>query len=113
MLIKAVLLIPILMFPLGAGRDSMSKPPGRTPSVEVLGDLYVAPRLQLHLSEGKVSPKDILYCTPLKEKITFGDHTDSFVTLNCQNGVKLVLDDVLFDLSPKIALRIANVYAQK
>lgn len=112
MLEKAFLLIPILMFPLGVGRDATSKPPGKTPNVEVLGELYVAPRLQLHLSEGTVAAKDILYCTPIKEKIAFGDHTDSFVVLNCENNVKLVLDDVLFDLTPKIALKILTVHRQ-
>lgn len=112
MLEKAVLLLPILLLPLGVGRDSMSKPPGKVPSVEVLGDLYVAPRLQLHLDSGQLKPKDIIYCTPLKEKITFGDHTDSFVVFRCENGVKLVLDDVLFDLSPKIALKITDVHVR-
>ena len=107
-LFKFWMLLPIVMMPLGTGRTPDEK---SSPRREALAEIYVAPRLQLHVEKGEIVAKDILYCTPNRRKISFGDHTDSFVVFNCENGAELVLDDVLFDLSPKIAIKVVEVHS--
>src|SRR5882757_8905942 len=80
--------------------------------VEVVASLYIAPQLQFQLKAGTLIPHDVLTCESVREHSQFADHNDSFIFLDCNGGVRLALDNVIFPQG-KIVVKIESVKGRK
>jgi len=79
-----------------------------TKPAEVVTSLYVAPQLQFKLVSGKLLPKDVLTCDVSKEHLTFAEHADSYIRLDCNDEVVLKLDNVIF-APGKVFVKVESV----
>ena len=77
--------------------------------IEVQATPFIPPQLQFSLEAGKVSKSKPLVCEAKHEQKNYPDHNDIYLILECNDGVKLKLDNATFAEGQKIALKIDGV----
>jgi hypothetical protein len=83
------------------------KPQSR--QIEVQATPFIPPQLQFSLEAGNVSKDRPLVCTSKHEHRQYADHNDTYLILECNDGIKLKLDNATFAEGQKIALKIDEV----
>jgi hypothetical protein len=79
------------------------------PPQQIAATLYVAPMLGFRVVEGRIKEGQILSCKSAKEKSEWADHRDLVIGLDCGEGIRLVLNDVIFDPGQKVNLKVSKV----
>ena len=77
---------------------------------EVLATDLIAPTLQFKILAGRIAEGDLLEgCKPAPAERAYVEHRDTILVLECKNGVRLELDNVIFDKDHGSILKVEAI----